>query len=149
MQFATFPPRLRLVKCSTETYYCFFFPSAFSSVTEFFLSSSCTVVYYVSGPFWLAADWDLPLESSGDGADPGSLEHCYFHHRVRVRPPIWSRIKISLRGVRRKKLHASNVVEVSFLDSPMWKWKTVKSHILSMENVYCYVCHQEKWPPTF
>lgn len=91
-----------------------FFPSTFSSVTEFFLSSSCTVVYYVSGPFWLAADWDLPLESSSNGTDLGLFEHCYFHHFVCVRPPIWSRITISLHGGRRKKLHASNVVKSHF-----------------------------------
>lgn len=118
-----------------------FFPSTFSWVTELFLSSSCTVVYYVSGLFWLAAGWDVPLESSSGGTDLGLFQYCYFHRRQGsgwFTPPIWSRT--SLHGGRRKQLHASNVVKSHLLDSLVWKWKKKKSNLTYyMENVSCFL----------
>lgn len=65
--------------------------------------------------------------SSSGGTDLGLFEHCYFHRFVCVRPPISSRITISLHGGRRKKLHASNVVKSHFWIP--WRENEKQSHL--------------------
>lgn len=137
MQFATFPLRLRLVKFSTEMYYCFFPPHFLGSLNYSSPPAVLLSIMYQGCFGWQQVE-TFPLNPAAAGWT-SVLQYCYFHRQqgsVCVRPPIWSRI--SLHGGRRKKLHASDVVKSHFW-TPWCKKKKKKSNLTYYQWKMCPV----------
>lgn len=144
MQFATFPLRLRLVKCSTETYYCFFLPHFlrslnFSSPPAVLLS----IMYQVHFGWQQIETFPLnPAAAAAARTSACSSTVIFIVLFVLDHQFDWGSQFHCTEGGERSCMHL-------MLWSLIFEFPDVKmknSHILSMENVSCYVCHQEKWP---